>query len=86
MCIHPRKIYKQHVVCFRCRVSLKDITVCPYCRQPMMKVSLSFKAPPRNKIREWADLRQFYEEWAKKSPEWFQVRLTHKKIWNGYQQ
>jgi hypothetical protein len=72
-----RVIHKQHTVCFRCRIALKDITLCPHCRQPMARVWSGFKAPPRRKVQEWKRLYERYEPYIRAYAEHFKVRLTH---------
>jgi hypothetical protein len=56
---------------------MKDITECPHCRQTMVKVSTSFKAPRRNNVREWERLYQVYRPYIAASPQDHKVRLTH---------
>jgi hypothetical protein len=53
MCRYAFKIYKPHMVCFNCRVALKNVPECPHCRQPMVDMGLDFKAPRRTQVREW---------------------------------
>lgn len=45
-----------HNICFDCRVSFKDISVCPHCHQPLINAGTRFKPPRRNNLRDWKRL------------------------------
>jgi hypothetical protein len=42
-----------HMVCFDCRVSFKDISVCPHCQRPLFNAGTRFKPPRRSNLRDW---------------------------------
>lgn len=53
--------YKQHMACFKCRIALKAVTVCPQCRQPMVEMGLDFKAPKRRDVKQWKKVEVLYQ-------------------------
>ncbi len=51
---------RPHLACFECRVSFKDISVCPHCHKPLINMGTRFKAPRRNNMRDWKRLHLIY--------------------------
>lgn len=49
-----------HKVCFGCRVSFKDITVCPHCHRALIVTRVKFKPPRRSNLRDWKRLYLLY--------------------------
>lgn len=61
---------KYKYVCFDCRVSFKDKSECPTCRQRLFNVGSRLPIPPKRSVKKWAVLKLQIH----------QGRLTH--IWS----
>src|SRR5690349_4876723 len=45
--------YKDHNVCFHCRKMFKGVLICPQCGEPTYNLSLDFKAPKHDDVKQW---------------------------------
>lgn len=63
MCRYSGNRYRDHHVCFKCRVAFKhwghsDGRPCPTCRSPMVCLGMDFHRPAKGNVKEWRKLEE----------------------------